>query len=826
MPDFTFTSPDGKSYTVSGPDGATKEQAFQILQQQLSSGTAKQDVAPSGASPAAPASPAPKVGAKEALAETLKRPDWLKADAPDKPKPEPTFARAMGEIATSAGLGGALGYLSPEILTGVGTAASMIPEVGPEVGSALIAAGNAARTARLGAAATGALSGAVSETAGQAAEAAGASKSTANAVRFGAGMITPEVGLVASKAHSLYSAVAKMFGVESTSTAVGKAAATLRGMTEAGVPQNALHQTLQMGADADIKAAQQAGEKVMQDARARAAQVGADDAKAAKKILDDGEKRAQQIETDARQRAAQLNKLSQGRMATAGKVLAQAEPALRVVGQPQELSDIGKELQSTVYGKYKEGLDARQSAYKALKAQRDEIVNSKEAAGQTLDKTPAMQELKKYIDSKTLESAAGRKAAGGLSPVNDQGILRTYKNIREAIENRRVQTGFDDAGNPTFDTFKTSFEALDQIRRKLGDVVANRDVEGYSAIGKSLATQLYERISKVQQDFVGETNGVNLQKQLQDTYSNASQELRKFSAGAGGKATALDRVDPERFAADPQGLPKQFFSSQQSVRDLRELTGDPGLVDRTARSYVAQNLRGRSADQVRKYLRDNADWMREVPGLQKSVGGYADRLEKIESTATKVESSAKRKQTTGAGGLDEATKVAGKERAETIARAGQVAEGSLKTQERVLGEGQKSADQAVSAAAAPAQKLSNILAGGERPEAVKDLLLNGKPEQTRLAARIASQTPQGRQQLEDSVRQITARMGEKELTRVWYDRLKPMLEDGKMLSPARMGALNADVERLLRSYRGKPPVTLLQRHIIAALGSAGANYSP
>lgn len=35
MPDFNFTSPEGKSYTVSGPEGATKEQAFGILQGQL-----------------------------------------------------------------------------------------------------------------------------------------------------------------------------------------------------------------------------------------------------------------------------------------------------------------------------------------------------------------------------------------------------------------------------------------------------------------------------------------------------------------------------------------------------------------------------------------------------------------------------------------------------------------------------------------------------------------------------------------------------------------------------------------------------------------------
>lgn len=35
MPTFEFTSPEGKSYTVEGPAGATQEQAFQILQQQL-----------------------------------------------------------------------------------------------------------------------------------------------------------------------------------------------------------------------------------------------------------------------------------------------------------------------------------------------------------------------------------------------------------------------------------------------------------------------------------------------------------------------------------------------------------------------------------------------------------------------------------------------------------------------------------------------------------------------------------------------------------------------------------------------------------------------
>lgn len=35
MPTFEFTSPEGKNYTVDGPEGATKEQAFEILQTQM-----------------------------------------------------------------------------------------------------------------------------------------------------------------------------------------------------------------------------------------------------------------------------------------------------------------------------------------------------------------------------------------------------------------------------------------------------------------------------------------------------------------------------------------------------------------------------------------------------------------------------------------------------------------------------------------------------------------------------------------------------------------------------------------------------------------------
>src|SRR3990167_6929732 len=44
MKTFVFTSPDGKEYEVDGPDDATEQQAFAVLQQQISPEASKPKV--------------------------------------------------------------------------------------------------------------------------------------------------------------------------------------------------------------------------------------------------------------------------------------------------------------------------------------------------------------------------------------------------------------------------------------------------------------------------------------------------------------------------------------------------------------------------------------------------------------------------------------------------------------------------------------------------------------------------------------------------------------------------------------------------------------
>lgn len=801
MPDFTFTSPQGKSYTVSGPEGATKEQAFQVLQQQLSDGSAQETPA-ADATPASAPTPSKTTSerVKDALSGLQSENPLKKESSSGEPVPAPSIASAAKAVAASTAFGGVVGALSPEIVTGLGMAASALPVVGEVAGPALVATGQAMRAARGAAAVAGAFSGATSEGAGQAAAAAGATKGQAEAARLVGGMLTPGAGALAgfvSKPLKLaWTAAQKMVGAE---TSIPKAVETAREniarMAEAGQPQTAMHAMLQKGVEADRQAAKAAGDAVLADAHVRAATVARMDADAATRIVDDARTRANAMRADAAKRATALEKASDGKLATANRVLAQAAPELAKVGQVSELSDIGTTIRQAATVKQGEQLAVRNEAYKATVAERDAAVTAKESAGQSIDDTPAMQALKKDL--------AGRLGVQkGFVQTTDQGVRRGLEQVQKAITPGEGQ--------------KTSFEALDQVRRRLGDVISgHQPVEGYEAIGKQAAQRMYAQISKAQEEFAGPT-----QRKLQSEYAEGAAGLTKFGSKAGQKLTAIDRVDPERFAGDPKALPGYFFNSQQGVRDLRELTGNPQLVNRQAADYAARLMQGMSAKQARAWQASNSDWLREVPGLPQRVTAYANKLDQIESVASRLG-----KKAAGKASEAEATRTAGaaageQELTEGVKRAGKAAEGSVAAQERVKEQGSKAASAAQEERFAPAKGLESILKSGESPEAIRSLLLNGKPEQTRLAAQHLATQPGGQAVLEQSVRQTMRNMTEGNLQQQWTERIQPMLRDGKMIPPERLHALEADVNRLLSSYRGPDKLTLVQRHIAAALGTA------
>ena len=111
-------------------------------------------------------------------------------------------------------------------------------------------------------------------------------------------------------------------------------------------------------------------------------------------------------------------------------------------------------------------------------------------------------------------------------------------------------------------------------------------------------------------------------------------------------------------------------------------------------------------------LQKNCDWLREVPGLSEIGSRLCSETWKDRDDSGKGWQEAERDLAKRAGAiLPEAEGVAAKERAGTISRVGDMAEQSVKNQQRMLEEGGRQRGQATKAAAAPAENLKAILHG-------------------------------------------------------------------------------------------------------------------
>lgn len=598
--EFSFKQPDGTMVSATLPDTTPPAEAYQIASQQAS--------------------------------ET--RPT----------APQQTMKSAVQDIGTSGVAGAVTGAVAPEVLGAVGKGLLEVPNPWAKgLGVAAIAAGDAMKGRRMLMAADGLVSGLASETAGQIADARGAGHTASLAVRLGTGMLVPNFSTVKNfvqgPVKTLWKAFDSVLGGAETKNAAVTAAQSALGKASTAQRQMELHEILSKGSQAEQAAAAKAAGNIRKEANVNAAKVLSTNRAAALKIMDEGESQAKALEKAAKDRAEAMIIASKGKTATAARVRAMADNELTTHLAPQkELSDIGSGLRDDVIATRDTLLKKRTEDYKTMQAVRDKSVADKEALGQHVSDLPEMKELTQEIDRKALLTPAGALSAGGKAEVTDPGMVRAYKQIHDAIANKEVTVGVNDQGSPVKRTFKTTFEALDHVRRRLGEVGHGaQGMEGYSALGQKLAQDMYGRIAKIQEEFAGES-----QKALQSTYAAHSKDVADVSGKLARKATAVDKINMDDFLADPQGVPAMFFKSQQSVKDLQELVGNPAKVESAAKSYLARNLTGHDATYVKEYLQKpaNTDWMREVPGLKDSAGKYLERLQQIERVAKVAESRA------------------------------------------------------------------------------------------------------------------------------------------------------------------------------------------
>jgi hypothetical protein len=510
-------------------------------------------------------------------------------------------------------------------------------------------------------------------------------------------------------------------------------------------------------------------------------------------ITGEAEKRAlaKKAEAELTQRGAETQaekmRLASKRTTQIGaETAAEAKAARASVGIEREASDVGKTLRDKIMGLFGDIAEKRSAEYKAQKALRDTAVAGKEAAGEFVKNMPEYKALLSNLRDKLLIGAEAQTQKS--APVTEKGVLQAYQNIYDAVSARRVQVGVNEEGNPIFKTFPTSFDALDDVRRRLGDVAFGKEVEGYSAIGADIARTYYGKISEIQSKFAGESHDA-----LQGGYEMASRLLDKFKSRAGKKTTAADRFDPTRFATDPSSLPNTYFSSQQSVKDLLELTGnDRNFVLKEASDFTARQLRDKNATGVKSWINSNSDWLTALPEVRTKVNSYLQTLERAERVAGKT------------------------------TKAGQILEAKEPT---VLGEGKKAVvagEKAIEEIRATAEKRAKTILGDSNPaRRVREIILGGKPSEWAEVGPILAASTEGKRLITESVQQIMADRASTGLTSsivAFREDVAPSLRAAGLMSDAQLSSLEAQLRAIANSALGEPAkLTLLQRAIKNAL---------
>lgn len=340
--------------------------------------------------------------------------------------------------------------------------------------------------------------------------------------------------------------------------------------------------------------------KVLSLAEQKAAQLrtqgGAEGEKAAADVL---QKAKNQIE-NARQKFAKITEQTQNRINS-------AKAGVSKLGQEKELTDIFDPVQKQSIARQQKFIEERNVLDKDLRKAQQDVVKENESKGIKLENMPAYSELDKL--TRPFDPAT----APTIIQTTDPGVLAFYKRIRDSVINRRYELTKDQAeiakslgynvqqdGEKFYRTFNSSFAAADDARRFVGEVFRNPP-EGYGAVKGIKQQNMYDLLSRLQQEYVGATE----QKALQKNWSDAARKLEQFETKAGRTLTEIEE-GTSHTAKPAAELGNVFFTNRTGVQNLIDITGDANAVRKAAGEYLVNQFKGQNSGARRRFSRSSA----------------------------------------------------------------------------------------------------------------------------------------------------------------------------------------------------------------------------
>jgi len=604
-------------------------------------------------------------------------PTLAKTDATEIKPEKKSFLDDITDVAKGGGAGALAGFLTPEILKGASMIAPAVPVFGAALSPFLSASGQLASTARGRYLTSGGVGGVGAVTLGKLVPDGEkivsdipytptiTRKDVAETVGgfLGPGAFTATAGLLkaAPGIKTLWNAAQKYVGGESEFVeAATRELANFRNkfklnqvidMERFRTPKTDVDLYRQVFASlqqADKKTqdeittgigqAQKQADQVLAEYKSKAEKALLTSKEDALRIINEGDVKAKQIIDKSIADAQQKLKIS-GRAKLAGTEASFAtQQTLRNIGNGNvPLSTTGGNLQKRVLQVVSEEQTALNNAYNVAKSDVSKLVANKEAQNIGVQTTQAFADLQSFLNTKLGKGKEGEALT--FAQVTEPTLKSSLGTIQKAINEQKIFEGISEDGEPLFRKLPSSFEALDHVRRRLGDVFSGKEVEGFKGLQKQQAMDLYKKIRDIQVEYTGGKDGPfdNLLK----TYSEGKDVLDALKIPTGKKIINKDLINPEYFTYDPSGLPSEFFSTRKKVQDLISLTRDPKYVEEQASSYLARVLRDKNAVATEKYVFDNKEWLTLFPNLNSKVDAHLNALKRAESVVPKTEALAK-----------------------------------------------------------------------------------------------------------------------------------------------------------------------------------------
>ena len=601
----------------------------------------------------------------------------------------------------------------------------------------------------------------------------------------------------------------------------------------------ALEKKAQQDTELFLQQAQDKAKRIRQNALSQTPSVRQIAEVEAQGVLKDAQTQAQKILADAKQQASTLRGKA-GRVLSKTKTEAQkAKSEIKSIGEDKELTDIFEPVQQKTIEKQKAFIKERDALDKDLRKAQQDIVKTNESKGITLDAMPsykAVDQLTKPFDVATSPT---------IVETTDPGVLSFYKRIRDSVLNKtyeltpsqaaiaenlgykvqKIEPTTEGAEPRFFRTFNSSFEALDDARRFVGEVFRNPP-EGYGAVKGSVQQNMYALLSKLQQEYVGAAE----QKALQNNWSTASKNLEQFDTKAGRALTEIEEGTSHTSKA-PAELASRFFNNRTGVQQLIDLTGDERLVNKTAADYVVNSLKNQSASAARNWLNNakNSDFLSHpsLADVKSKAEQYVKNLERSErfggaraSLADVLQTQAKNLPIKATEKAEQVlTKAPGKAQEVSQAKVGEAAKQLLKERKAAAGtvaQAQKEApsvgkpllEEAGAVRSEAQNKVNTLLANTTDESRLEQILLGTNAKEWEMMAPIIQSTPGAKEKLAEGVGQIIARAAESSLkgARAKMDSLGERLIDFNLMDKPGVDAIKTKLDDILLS-----PVSLQEK---------------